>query len=124
MAVGYLDQPFVIENRPGASGNIAARGRQGAAGWLHPDAGRLAEPGQRRALPTHYFDLVRDIEPVAGLTRQPNVMVVNPSLPPRTVPEFVAYAKANAGKINMASTGSGTPSHVAGELFKMMTGAP
>jgi tripartite-type tricarboxylate transporter receptor subunit TctC len=67
------------------------------------------------------FDLVRDIAPVGGLTRQPNVMVVNPALPPKTVPEFIAYAKANPGKINMASTGSGTPSHVAGELFKMMT---
>src|SRR4029079_14233730 len=70
------------------------------------------------------FDLVRDIAPFAGVTRQPNVMVVNPSLPAKTVPEFVASAKADAGKINMASTGSGTPSHVAGELFKMMTGAP
>src|SRR4029079_19080914 len=65
-----------------------------------------------------------DIAPVAGVTRQPNVMVVNPALPARSVPEFIAYAKAHAGAINMASTGSGTPSHVAGELFKMMTGAP
>jgi tripartite-type tricarboxylate transporter receptor subunit TctC len=66
---------------------------------------------------------MHDIAPVAGICRQPNVMVVNPSFPAKTVPEFIAYAKANSGRINMASTGSGTPSHVAGELFRMMTGA-
>ena len=68
------------------------------------------------------FDLVRDFAPVAGILRVPNVMVVNPSVPAKTVPEFIAYAKANPGKINMASGGIGGPSHVAGELFKMMTG--
>ena len=68
------------------------------------------------------FNFIRDIAPVAGISREPNVMVVNPSVPAKTVPEFIAYAKANPGKINMASAGSGAGSHVAGELFKMMTG--
>ena len=68
------------------------------------------------------FNFIRDIAPVAGIMRAPNVMVVNPSFPAKTVPEFIAYAKANPGKINMASAGNGTRAHVAGELFKMMTG--
>ena len=68
------------------------------------------------------FNFIRDIAPVAGIIREPNVMVVNPSVPAKTVPEFIAYAKANPGKINMASAGNGSPSHVAGELFKMMAG--
>jgi tripartite-type tricarboxylate transporter receptor subunit TctC len=68
------------------------------------------------------FNFIRDIVPVASVTRQPQVMVVNPSLPPKTVPEFIAYAKSNPDKINMASGGKGTASHVSGELFKIMTG--
>ena len=68
------------------------------------------------------FNFIRDIAPVAGIVRVPYVMVVNPSVPAKTVPEFIAYAKANPGKINMASAGNGTGPHVAGELFKMMTG--
>src|SRR4029079_11871449 len=68
------------------------------------------------------FDFIRDIAPVAGLIRSPNLMVVHPSVPAKTVPEFIAYAKANPGKINMASSGNGTSPHVAGELFKLMTG--
>jgi len=121
-----LDQPFVIENRPGASGNIAAA----AVVKSPPDGYTLMLVGSQNPVNAALyrgkldFDLVHDIVPVAGITRQPNVMVVNPATPAQTVPEFIAYAKANAGKINMASTGSGTPSHVAGELFKMMTGAP
>jgi tripartite-type tricarboxylate transporter receptor subunit TctC len=120
-----LGQPFVIENRPGASGNIAGT----AVAKSPPDGYTLMLVGSQNPVNAALyqrtdFDLVRDITPVAGITRQPNVMVVNPSFPAKTVPEFVAYAKANAGRINMASTGSGTPSHVAGELFRMMTGAP
>ena len=68
------------------------------------------------------FNFIRDIAPVAGIIRVPIVMVVNPSFPAKTVPEFIAYAKANPGKINMASAGNGTAPHMAGELFKMMTG--
>ena len=68
------------------------------------------------------FNFIRDIAPVAGIIRVPHVMEVNPSVPAKTVPEFIAYAKANPGKINMASAGNGTPTHVSGELFKMMTG--
>jgi tripartite-type tricarboxylate transporter receptor subunit TctC len=68
------------------------------------------------------FNFIRDIAPVAGINREPHVMVVNPSVPATTVPDFIAYAKANPGKISMASAGSGTPAHVSGELFKMMTG--
>ena len=68
------------------------------------------------------FNFIRDIAPVAGIIRKPIVMVVNPSVPAKTVPEFIAYAKANPGKVTMASPGIGTPSHVAGELFKMMAG--
>src|SRR6476660_6077790 len=121
-----LEQPFVIENRPGASGNIAAA----AVAKSPPDGYTLMLVGSQNPVNAALyrgrldFDLVHDIAPVAGITRQPNVMVVNPATPATTVPEFIAYAKANAGKINMASTGSGTPSHVAGELFRMMTGAP
>ena len=68
------------------------------------------------------FDFIRDITPVAAIMRMPNVMLVNPSVPVKTVPEFIAYAKANPGKINMASAGIGSGGHLAGELFKMMTG--
>jgi len=68
------------------------------------------------------FNLIRDIAPVAAISREPNVVLVNPSVPTRTVPEFIAYTKANPGRVNMASAGNGTTSHLAGELFKMMTG--
>jgi tripartite-type tricarboxylate transporter receptor subunit TctC len=118
-----LGQPFVIENRPGAGGNIGTEAvvRAPADGYtlllaMVPNAINASMYERLN------FNFIRDIAPVAGIVRTPNVMEVNPSLPVRTVPEFIAYAKANPGKINMASGGNGTSQHVAGELFKMMTG--
>jgi tripartite-type tricarboxylate transporter receptor subunit TctC len=118
-----LGQPFVIENRPGAGGNIATEAvvRAPADGYT-----LLLVSGANAINTTLYeklsFNLSRDIAPVAGIARVPEVMVANPSVPAKTVPEFIAHAKANPRKLNMASGGIGTPSHVAGELFKMMTG--
>jgi tripartite-type tricarboxylate transporter receptor subunit TctC len=116
-----LGQPFIVENRPGAGGNLAAEAVINAP----PDGHTLLFVGVNHAInATLYeklkFDFVRDIAPVAGIARIPNVMVVHPSFPATNVPEFVAYAKANPGKINMASAGNGTSAHVTGELFKMM----
>jgi tripartite-type tricarboxylate transporter receptor subunit TctC len=116
-------QHFIIENRPGAGSNIATEAVVNAP----PDGHVLLLGGVTNAInATLYeklnYNFLRDIEPVAGLIVLTNVMVVNPSLPANTVPEFVAYAKANPGKINMASLGNGTVPHVAGELFKMMAG--
>jgi tripartite-type tricarboxylate transporter receptor subunit TctC len=118
-----LGQPFVIENRPGAGTNIATE----AVVKAPPDGYTLLFASVSVAIgATLYeklnFDFVRDIAPIAGTSRVPLVMVVNPSVPAKIVPEFIAYAKANPGKINMASGGNGTSLHVAGELFKMMTG--
>jgi tripartite-type tricarboxylate transporter receptor subunit TctC len=118
-----LGQPFIIENRPGAGTNIAAE----AVVRASPDGYTLLLIAPPAAINAALYDklnfnFIRDISPVGGIVRQANVMVVNPSLPAKTVPEFIAYAKANPGKINMASGGNGTMSHVAGELFKMMTG--
>jgi tripartite-type tricarboxylate transporter receptor subunit TctC len=118
-----LGQPFIIENRPGAGSNIGAEVvvRSPADGYT-----LLLVSSVNAINATLYdklnFNFLRDIEPVAGLVRYPMVMEVNPSVPAATVPEFIALAKANSGKINMASNGIGTLSHVAGELFKMMTG--
>jgi tripartite-type tricarboxylate transporter receptor subunit TctC len=118
-----LGQPFVIENRPGAGGNngAAAVVRAPADGYT------LLLVGAFNAINTTLYDklnfvFMRDIAPVASIERQQLVMVVNPSVPSKTVPAFIAYAEANQGRINMASAGNGAPSHLAGELFKAMTG--
>ena len=118
-----LGQPFVIENRPGASGNIGTEAVVNAP----PDGYTLLLVNAGNAInATLYeklkYNLIRDIAPVAGIIRVPLVMQVNPSVPVKTVPEFIAYARANPGKLNMASAGNGTPQHVSGELFKIMAG--
>jgi tripartite-type tricarboxylate transporter receptor subunit TctC len=118
-----LGQPFIIDNRPGGGTNIATE----AAVRAPADGYTLLMVGTTQAInATLYdklnFDLIRDIAPVASVLRGPYVLMVNPSVPAKSVPEFIAYAKANPGKINIASPGNGTPAHVAGELFKMMTG--
>ena len=118
-----LGQPFIIENRPGAGGNIGTEAVARAAA----DGYTLLLVGAPNAMNvTLYeklnYDLLRDIAPVAGLFRAQYLMMVNPRSPAKTVPEFVAYVKANPGKINFGSNGVGATGHLAGELFKMMTG--
>ena len=118
-----LGQPFIIENRPGAGGNLAAE----AAVKATPDGYTLLMVGSNNAFNvTLYdnlsFDFVRDIAPVGSIYRGLSVLVVHPSFPVKSVPDLIAYAKANPGKINMASGGVGSPQHVYGELFKMITG--
>jgi len=118
-----LGQPFVIENRPGAGTNIATEVVVNAP----PDGYTLLLAGIPNAFNASLFgklkfNFIRDIAPVAGIIRMPLVMVVNPSVPANTVPEFIAYAKANPGKVNMASAGTGGGTHLAGELFKIMAG--
>jgi tripartite-type tricarboxylate transporter receptor subunit TctC len=118
-----LGQQFVIDNRPGGGGNIGTEAvvRAPADGYT-----LLLVGGGNAINATLYdklnFNFIRDIAPVGSVIRFPYVMVVNPSIPAKSVPEFIAYAKANPGKINMASGGSGSPTRVAGELFKMMAG--
>ena len=118
-----LGQQFVIENRSGATGNIATE----AVVRSPPDGYTLLmfSPTQILSVTLYAklsFNFIRDIAPVAGIIDQPYVMLVNPSLPAKTIPEFIAYAKANPGHINMGSAGTGGINHLLGELFKAMTG--
>jgi len=116
-------QQFIVENRSGAGGNIGAEAVINAP----PDGYTMLLVGSPNAINATLYEklnfvFLRDIVPVASIGRVPLVMEVHPSVPTQTVPEFIAYAKANPGKINYASAGNGTPQHVAGELFKMMAG--
>jgi tripartite-type tricarboxylate transporter receptor subunit TctC len=118
-----LGQPFVIENRPGANTNLGVE----AVVRAPPDGYTLVLVGAPSAINATFYDklsfnFIRDIAPVAAIVRFPNVVVVNPSVPVKTIPELIAYAKANPGKLNLASPGSGSTSHLAGVLFNMMTG--
>ncbi len=118
-----LGQPFVIENWPGGGSNIGTE----AVVRAPPDGYTLLSLGPPATInATLYeklnYNFIRDIAPVAGIIRISNIVLVHPSVPAKTIPDFIAYAKANPGKVSMASGGNGTSPHVAGELFKMMTG--
>ncbi|MBR1248247.1 tripartite tricarboxylate transporter substrate binding protein [Bradyrhizobium sp. AUGA SZCCT0169] len=118
-----LGQSFVVENRTGAGGNIGTEAVVGAA----PDGYTLLLATVPNAVNAALynnlkFNFIRDIAPVAGIIRVPMIILLHPSMPVKTVPELIAYAKANPGKVNMASAGNGSAPHMAGELFKMMTG--
>jgi tripartite-type tricarboxylate transporter receptor subunit TctC len=118
-----LGQQFIIENRPGGGGNIGIEAvvRSPADGYTLLVVGTTAAINATLFEKLNY-NFIRDIAPVASIVRVPHVMQVNPSLPVATVPEFITHAKANPGKISMGSGGNGSPAHVTGELFKMMTG--
>jgi tripartite-type tricarboxylate transporter receptor subunit TctC len=118
-----LGQPFIVENRPGAGTNLGTE----AVVRAPPDGYTLLLVSTPNAINATLYDklnfnFIRDIAPVAGIISHPLVIVMNPSVPAKTVPEFIAYAKANPRKLNMASPGNGTLNHVSGELFKMMAG--
>jgi tripartite-type tricarboxylate transporter receptor subunit TctC len=118
-----LGQPFVIETRPGAGGNLATQAVAGAAA----DGYTLMSIGHFNTIntalyPKAPFDFTRDIAPVAGISQAPNVLLVNPSLPVKSVAELIAYMKTNPNKLSFGSSGNGTSSHLSGELFKAMTG--
>jgi len=118
-----LRQQFVIDNRPGGGANIGTE----AVARASSDGYTLLMAGGYNAINATLYDklnfnFIRDVAPVAGIVLYPNVMLVNPSVPAKTVPQFIAHARANAGRLTMASSGIGSPGHVAGELFKMMTG--
>jgi tripartite-type tricarboxylate transporter receptor subunit TctC len=119
----HLGQPFVIDNRPGANTNIGTevvvRAPPDGYTFLVADTAATINATFYEKL---NFNFIRDFSPVACIASQPQVMEVHPSVPAKTVPEFIAYAKANPGRINMASSGSGNINHVCGELFKLMTG--
>jgi tripartite-type tricarboxylate transporter receptor subunit TctC len=118
-----LGQQFVVENRPGGGTNIGTE----AAAKAPADGYTLLMVGTSNTInPALYdklnFDLIRDFAPVGGVIRAPHIVVVNPAMPVKTIPEFIAYAKANSGTVNMASAGNGTAGHMGGELFKMLAG--
>src|SRR6516225_9087057 len=118
-----LGQPFIVDNRPGGGTNIGTE----AAVRAPADGYTLLLASSANTINATFYDklnfnFIRDIAPVATISRNTLVMVVHPSLPAKSLPEFIAYAKANPGKINMASAGTGSASHVTGELFKMMAG--
>ena len=118
-----LGQSFIVESRPGGGTNIATEAVVNAP----PDGYTLLLVAPANAINATLYEklnhvFLRDITPIAGLIRFPNVVVVNPSVPVKTIPELIAYAKANPGKLNMASSGNGSTIHMSGELFKMMTG--
>ena len=118
-----LHQPFVVENRPGAASTVATE----MVAKSMPDGYTIMELATVNAINASLydklnFDFVHDITVIAGIAQGPAVVLVNPSLPAKTLPEFIAYAKANPGKINMGSAGSGTPQQAIGEMFKMMAG--